>query len=252
MVTADDSCKSATVKPTRRGKGKEKNDFCAGKGGGKIKTFLILHPFRGFFCHIFHLSQFPWGMDWLRFPLERELGRVATSSSSSSSSRTSRLLLSSNLRCLARDEFRSIGPVPNELHPNPFPPTYAMRFCPSAGEVLGMANEDGCVALQDTRAGARGDGRELGLMRGFRAHANACFDLAWPRQDAARMVTVSADQTCRAWSLGEGRFRCERIFRGHFRSVKAVEFTPSSRDVFVTGATDLEKQSRKGSFPRHF
>ncbi len=178
-------------------------------------------------------------ISWPELHLLREHGRLGSVLPTCPSST---LLSAATLRCAARDVFPQLAPVPNVVMPNPHPPIYALRFCPAAPlrQVLAVANEDGSLALQDTALPGRPDGAAMtGHIGGHRAHTNACFDVAWPRDDACRMASVSADKTCKLWDLSQGGFRCRRVFRGHDQSVKAVDFSPVSRDVLATGEENL-------------
>lgn len=57
------------------------------------------------------------------------------------------------LKCYNDDIYRGITPNVNAPDFNPEPPVFACRFCTTPGyeEVLALANEDGKVALQDTK-----------------------------------------------------------------------------------------------------
>ena len=68
-----------------------------------------------------------------------------------------RVLLSSVV-CTSEDEYPAIGPDMAQHHINPEPPTYCLRFCPVPGhqQLLGLANEDGRVAVQDTSSQVAG------------------------------------------------------------------------------------------------
>ena len=81
----------------------------------------------------------------------------------------------------------------------------------------------------------------MGKMSGHRAHLNACFDVCWPGGDASRLASASADLSCRLWDLSSGRFRMEAEFKGHTRSVNAVDFAPGSDYIVATGETLKER-----------
>lgn len=57
------------------------------------------------------------------------------------------------LKCYCDDVYRGITPNVNAPDYNPEPPVFACRFCTTPGyeEVLALANEDGKIALQDTK-----------------------------------------------------------------------------------------------------
>ena len=145
-----------------------------------------------------------------------------------------RVLLSSVV-CTSEDEYPAIGPDMSQHHINPEPPTYCLRFCPVPGhqQLLGLANEDGRVAVQDTSVVT-----PKIPMTGQPCHDNAIFDLSWSGSSAATLVTVSGDQKVRVWDVAAGAMTKVREFTGHQRSVKCVEWRPGSDSQFVTGARD--------------
>lgn len=57
------------------------------------------------------------------------------------------------LKCYHNDVYRGISPNLNAADYNAEPPMFACRFCTTPGyeEILALANEDGKVALQDTK-----------------------------------------------------------------------------------------------------
>ncbi|EFN76938.1 protein lethal(2)denticleless isoform X2 [Harpegnathos saltator] len=118
------------------------------------------------------------------------------------------------------------------------PPVFACRFCTKPGyeEVLGLANEDGRIALQDTKV----KGRNNEPLEGVQAHANAIFDIAWMPGEL-KLVTVAGDHTARLWDVSTfGRSDIKELgcFRAHTRSVKTVAFRYQDKAVFATGARD--------------
>ena len=150
-----------------------------------------------------------------------------------------RIVLGSVL-CSTDDEYPAIGPdlsAPASTI-NPEPPTYCLRFCPVPGyhHLLGLANEDGRVAIQDTS-------RVLPKipLTGHPCHDNAIFDIAWSPKNVKNMVTVSGDMKVRLWDLSTSDLETMtqvREFGGHSRSVKCVEWRPGSESQFCTGARD--------------
>ncbi len=162
------------------------------------------------------------------------------------------------LRCVAdRDEFPSIPaieepddegdePRQQQAPANPMPPTYCLRFCPVPGshELLGIANEDGRVAFQDTSIAARM--KEYGKrpkepVHAIQLHKNAIYDLDWRPTDAAVFATASGDQTARVWSIpeaGGGDQMKEVKACSHEKSVKSVRFCPDNPFVLATGSRD--------------
>lgn len=57
------------------------------------------------------------------------------------------------LKCYHDDVYHGITPNINARDFNPEPPVFACRFCTTPGyeEILALANEDGSIALQDTK-----------------------------------------------------------------------------------------------------
>ena len=142
--------------------------------------------------------------------------------------------------CSTDDEYPAIGPdlsAPASTI-NPEPPTYCLRFCPVPRyhHLLGLANEDGRVAIQDTSRVTP----KIPLT-GHPCHDNAIFDIAWSLDNVTRMVTVSGDNKVRLWDLSTSDLQTMtqvREFGGHSRSVKCVEWRPGSDSQFCTGARD--------------
>ena len=142
--------------------------------------------------------------------------------------------------CRTDDEYPAIGPdlsAPASTI-NPEPPTYCLRFCPVPGydHLLGLANEDGRVAIQDTSRVTP----KIPLT-GYPCHDNAIFDIAWSHENVNTMVTVSGDMKVSLWDLSTQDLETMtkvREFGGHSRSVKCVEWRPGSASQFCTGARD--------------
>jgi len=150
--------------------------------------------------------------------------------------RTLDSLLISPLQCHVEDDYLGIAPDPQSAQYNPEPPTYAMRFCPVPGHqhILGLANEDGRLAFQDTSKV-----NPKVPMKGLSAHNNAIFDFAWRPDSAAHLVTVAGDQRACLWDVGTGALVNVRTYRGQYsRSVKCVEWRAGSNSQFATGARD--------------
>jgi len=140
------------------------------------------------------------------------------------------------LKCIQQDELFGVENNESVTDPNPDPPIYALRFCPVAGyeNILGLANEDGKVALQDIHAKEA----VTGPLPGFAAHNNAVFDLAWCNTNANKMLTVSGDQTARLFDINY-KEACtatlEKTLKGYTRSVKCCEWRPQSGAEVATG-----------------
>jgi len=144
--------------------------------------------------------------------------------------------LLSPLLCTVDDDYPAIAPNLSAPNVNPEPPTYCLRFCPVPGHhnLLGLANEDGRVAIQDTS-------KVLPKipLTGFSCHDNAIFDIAWSDYNPSTMVTVSGDQKVGVWDIGEGSTGTKvRELVAHTRSVKCVEWRPGSDSQFATGGRD--------------
>nr|XP_026486473.1 protein lethal(2)denticleless [Vanessa tameamea] len=114
------------------------------------------------------------------------------------------------------------------------PPIFACRFSEAPGyeHILALANEDGRVAIQDTRSQ-----KTASTLEGFQCHNNAVFDLAWMPQNM-KFVTVSGDHTACLWDVAEAAPRRVLVFSNHTRSVKTAAFRPTEPSVFATGARD--------------
>jgi len=140
------------------------------------------------------------------------------------------------LKCVKQDELFGVEGNDSITDPNPDPPIYALRFCPVAGyeNILGLANEDGKVALQDINA------KEVvtGPLPGFTAHNNAVFDFTWCTTNPNKMLTVSGDQTARLFDINyKEAFTAtlEKTLKGYTRSVKCCEWRPQSGAEVATG-----------------
>ena len=144
-------------------------------------------------------------------------------------------MLLGSMKCYRRDKYLSIGPT---LHSdNPEPPTYVMKFCPVPGyqEILGLANEDGKMAFQNTAKPRKPADDNTGFMKGLDAHKNAILDFTWSPNSVNRIVTVSGDNTVVLWDLSQARLNKVQTFKGHTRSIKCVEAQPNSSSVFASG-----------------
>ena len=118
------------------------------------------------------------------------------------------------LVCTVDDDYPSIAPDFASPQVNPEPPTYALHFCPVPGleHLLGLANEDGSVHVQDTSKV-----QPKIPLTGRRCHDNAIFAFCWAARDAGRLVTASGDQTVAVWQLEQEGDQPLRKLRGHTR-----------------------------------
>jgi len=140
-----------------------------------------------------------------------------------------------SLQCLAADDLHGVAASQHSIESGERPPIYALKFCPVVGHenILGMANEDGNLAFQHIDKPT-----PLEPLAGLEAHENAIFDFAWCPSNAARVVTVSGDQTVATWDIANGEIKSVRKLRGHNRSVKCVDWRPGSDSEFATGSRD--------------
>lgn len=149
------------------------------------------------------------------------------------------------LTCYCDNIYRGIPP--NADAPdfnNSETPMFACRFSTKQDHehILALANEDGKLALQDTRSEKRDNQPLAGaqvavyfdryfrllicliLIKNifFKAHCNAIFDIAW-MPDELKLVTVSGDHTAQLWDVNKGIHHL-RCFNAHTRSVKTAIF----------------------------
>lgn len=63
------------------------------------------------------------------------------------------------MKCYHDDVYYGITPNINAADFNPAPPVFACRFCTTPGyeEIIALANEDGKIALQDTKVKGKND-----------------------------------------------------------------------------------------------
>ncbi|XP_014470218.1 PREDICTED: protein lethal(2)denticleless isoform X2 [Dinoponera quadriceps] len=142
------------------------------------------------------------------------------------------------LTCWYNDVYHGITSNTNRYDVYSDPLVFACSFSTKPGyeEVLGLANETGHIALQDTTV----QGRHNEPLGGIQAHANAIFDLAWMPGEL-KLVTVAADHTARLWDVSTfGRSQIKELscFHAHTRSVKTAAFRHQDKAVFATGARD--------------
>ncbi|KAL0100334.1 hypothetical protein PUN28_019595 [Cardiocondyla obscurior] len=139
------------------------------------------------------------------------------------------------LKCYYNDVYHGISPNLNAADPNPQPPVFACRFCTTPGykEILALANEDGKIALQNTKIREKSDSP----LEGTQAHCNAIFDIAWMPGEM-KLVTVSGDHSARLWDVAGSEISQINYFHAHTRSVKTAVFRDNDKAVFATGARD--------------
>ncbi|XP_071785868.1 uncharacterized protein [Asterias amurensis] len=109
-------------------------------------------------------------------------------------------------------------------------PPFACSFSKMTANshLLAVVDEDGFVTLIDTSQAAK-------VVKVFRAHRNAVFDVAWA-DGKNHLVTASGDQMAVLWDVVTGK--ALGVFMGHSCSLKSVCFRPGDSHVFATGARD--------------
>ncbi|XP_066158329.1 protein lethal(2)denticleless [Euwallacea fornicatus] len=109
-------------------------------------------------------------------------------------------------------------------------PIFACKTAQKDGKehFVGMANEDGHLVILNTQSKEK---------QCTNAHNNAIFELAW-KCDQMQIITASGDHTCKLYDLEDGDIREVRMFCGHTRSVKTVNFRKDDSNVFATGSRD--------------
>ncbi|GAB1600829.1 denticleless protein homolog [Argonauta hians] len=96
--------------------------------------------------------------------------------------------------------------------------------------ILSLSDENGCVILFDTNKYG-----EKAILKYWTAHSNAIFDLAW-MENEHKLLTASGDQSVVLWdALNQQKIQ---TFKGHSRSVKSVNFSPSNNSIFCSGSRD--------------
>eukprot|EP00118_Oscarella_pearsei_P020067 m.216254 g.216254 ORF g.216254 m.216254 type:complete len:531 (+) comp39855_c1_seq7:55-1647(+) len=132
-----------------------------------------------------------------------------------------------SLVCYPEDEHYT----ENRDYGTPIPP-FGCSFCANPGDchILAVADEDGFVQLVNSNKSG-----PSALVKEWRAHANAVFDLSWAANEA-KLLTGSGDQTAILWDTISGR--SIRHFHGHQSSVKSVNFRRNDSNVFVSGSRD--------------
>ncbi|KAF5283221.1 hypothetical protein FQA39_LY17368 [Lamprigera yunnana] len=130
------------------------------------------------------------------------------------------------------DQFLNLVIQPSQIEQLRYvdPPIFACRFAHVRGyqHILGLANEDGKIAIWNTKTNER---------YGRGVHSNAIFDIAWMPK-VMKLVTASGDHTAALYDISNGSITCERCFQGHVRSLKSVACRPEDNFVFATGSRD--------------
>ncbi|CAN6446494.1 unnamed protein product [Victoria cruziana] len=123
----------------------------------------------------------------------------------------------------------------------PSPPlSLSFGKTPRTGHLLAVADEDGFVALYDTRRRLpssrfpTAQPVEAKVSEWF-AHSNAVFNACWAKEDSV-LMTASGDQTIRAWDV-ESRQLLD-VMWGHSGSIKTLCSHPLNPDLLVSGSRD--------------
>ncbi|KAL3266817.1 hypothetical protein HHI36_010971 [Cryptolaemus montrouzieri] len=134
----------------------------------------------------------------------------------------------SRLRCLKADDFSQIYST-QEGYPDT--PIFACKFSDKTGyeNLLGLANEDGKIAIHDVH------NRQERI--GLHAHNNAIFDLTWLFQQL-KIVTASGDHSSKLYDISNSGITEERTFFRHERSVKSIASSKDDPSIFATGGRD--------------
>ncbi|KAJ1997421.1 hypothetical protein GGI04_005412 [Coemansia thaxteri] len=103
---------------------------------------------------------------------------------------------------------------------------------------LALVDEGGMVSLFDTtNSQTRSVGEDDGLkpVARWRVHDNSAFDLEWSL-DNTRMVTASADETCRLWDVEQQKLL--GMFSGHTQTVRSISWRHGDQHCFSTASRD--------------
>ncbi|XP_022244355.1 denticleless protein homolog [Limulus polyphemus] len=133
--------------------------------------------------------------------------------------------LTTRFQCLSHDDFHVQGEE-GEV------PPLACKFCTVPGDehLVAVASEDGDVFILDSNKKIKS-----GCLTSWKAHNNAVFDISWMPKEA-KLVTASADLNLILWDVPSSQKLVS--FKGHYSSVKCVDFRPLSKDVLASGARD--------------
>ncbi|XP_068215363.1 protein lethal(2)denticleless-like [Palaemon carinicauda] len=147
-----------------------------------------------------------------------------------------RSLFARSFRCYQEDEYDGIaldlleasGQSSSEA------PIYACRFGSGKyGHILVLANEDGKLALRDTR-----DRSSQAAIEGHQIHGNAIYEVCWI-PGTSEFVSASGDQSAAILTVrDDGSVEKVLSLLGHSRSVKTVHVNPFDPYVIATGGRD--------------
>ncbi|XP_064106296.1 denticleless protein homolog [Macrobrachium nipponense] len=145
-------------------------------------------------------------------------------------------LFARSFRCYQEDEYDGIAVELNETNgqsPSEAP-IYACKFGDGKyGHILVLANEDGKLALRDTR-----DRSSQAAVEGHHIHGNAIYEVCWI-PGTSEFVSASGDQTAAILAVrDDGSLEKVLSLEGHSRSVKTVHVNPFDPCVIATGGRD--------------
>ncbi|KAJ2493278.1 hypothetical protein IWW37_000741 [Coemansia sp. RSA 2050] len=102
---------------------------------------------------------------------------------------------------------------------------------------LALVDEGGMISLFDPVNGGVGAAGEAGMQPvvRWRGHDNSVFDVEWCADDM-RMVTASADETCRLWDVEQQKLL--GVFSGHSQTVRSVSWRHEDQNCFSSASRD--------------
>ncbi|XP_031477958.1 uncharacterized protein LOC116249011 [Nymphaea colorata] len=109
-----------------------------------------------------------------------------------------------------------------------------------SGHLLAVADEDGFIALYDTRRPLPSSRFPIeqpveAKVSEWSAHSNAVFNTCWAKEDSV-LMTASGDQTIRAWNVETTQLL--DVMWGHSGSIKTLCSHPLNPDLLVSGSRD--------------
>ncbi|KAJ2508184.1 hypothetical protein IWW47_000743 [Coemansia sp. RSA 2052] len=115
----------------------------------------------------------------------------------------------------------------------------ACKYSNATGErsKLALVDEGGMVSLFDPVNGKMEVAGEDGMkpIVRWRGHDNSIFDVDWCADDS-RMVTASADETCRLWDVEQQKLL--GVFSGHSQTVRSVSWRHGDQHCFSSASRD--------------
>ncbi|KAJ2066625.1 hypothetical protein GGI08_001777 [Coemansia sp. S2] len=102
---------------------------------------------------------------------------------------------------------------------------------------LALVDEGGMISLFDpvnSKMDVAGEDGMQPVVR-WRGHDNSIFDVEWYADDT-RMVTASADETCRLWDVEQQKLL--GVFGGHSQTVRSVSWRHEDQHCFSSASRD--------------